>query len=137
MSPSRPLFTKYATLSSFESESNPPEVFASIVGGASMFGIAGFSIDPLLIFTIIAFAFPLMILSSQLFTASMSPSRPLFTRYATLSSFDSESNPPDDWIATEPPSTFSGSGGSLPVLLDLTIPALAIPRMVFSGIAFT
>ena len=137
MSPSRPLFTRYATLSSFESDSNPPDILVSIVGGASMFGIAGLSTDPLLIFTIIAFAFPLIILSSQLFTASMSPSRPLFTRYATLSSFERDSNPPVDWETTEPASTFSGNGGSSPVLLDLTIPALAIPRIVFSGIAFT
>ena len=50
--------------------------------GAVVSGIGGRSALPFFTFTIIALAFARIILSSQAFTASMSPSRPLFTSSA-------------------------------------------------------
>ena len=65
----------------------PPEeseVFADISG------IGGLSIEPLLILTIIAFAFPLITLLFSKVIASLSPSKTLLTRTATISSLDKE-----------------------------------------------
>ena len=67
---------------------------------------------------------------------SISPSNPLFTNKATISFDDNASIPLSVALAT-PPEGLSGFGGVIPLRLALTMPALAMPRMGFSGMAFT
>ena len=62
----------------------PPSEESAPATGIS--GIGGLSTVPLLILTIIAFALPLMTLLFSLVISSVSPSKTLFTRIATISS---------------------------------------------------
>ena len=100
-------------------------------------GIGGRSIDPLLILTIIALALALITLLSKLFTLSISPSSPLFTRYATCWSLSRLSIPPAAEGA-ELTLLISGIGGrSTDPLLILTIIALTLPRITLLWFEFT
>ena len=74
MSPSRPLLTRIAILSSFEAVAISTDEL-----GEAVIGNGGRSIVPFFTFIIIALAFARIILSSHALTASMSPSRPLLT----------------------------------------------------------
>ena len=131
ISPSRPLFARKAIWSSFDNDSKPLSVELDSEA-IDISGMLGLSNEPLLIFTIIAFAFPRRILSVQLSMASMSPSRPLFTKYATFSSLDKESKPPLE-VAGLPMFDISGSAGlSTEPLLILTIIAFVLPRITLS-----
>ena len=78
MSPSKPWLTNNDIISSFDKES---AVLLTVSDETELgtSGIGGRSTVPFFTFIIIAFAFARTILSSQEFTASMSPSKPWLT----------------------------------------------------------
>ena len=82
MSPSKPWLTNNDIISSFDKESAVLVLTESDETELGTSGIGGRSTVPFFTFIIIAFAFARTILSSQEFTASMSPSKPWLTSRA-------------------------------------------------------
>ena len=113
-------------------------IFSSLSSACSVVipkGFSGLSSVPFLTLAIIALALPRMILSSQALTESMSPSRPLLTSTAIISSLERESNVLDSDLLSN---SADGRGGLSAVpFLTLAIIALALPRMILSSHALT